>query len=121
MNHYFATEDRPLTAEERALLEWLIANGTPEARDYAHQIPGLRVVGRCTCGCPTIDLALTSDSHKKAASKIVADFEGATPEGLHVGVILHVREGEISELEVYPIDEATGPFGLPSPEALRVL
>jgi hypothetical protein len=68
------------------------------------------VVGRCTCGCPTIDLALSSDSHKKAASKIVADFEGATPEGLHVGVILHVREGEISELEVYPIDEATGPL-----------
>ena len=121
MRHYLAPEDMPLTEEERTLLEWLIANGTPDAHQYAHQVPRLRVIGRCTCGCPTIDLALAGDSHKKAGSKIIADFEGVTSQGLRVGVIVHVREEEISELEVYPIDEATGPFGLPSPETLRML
>jgi hypothetical protein len=49
----------------------------------------------------------------------LADFEGRTPEGMEVGVILHAREGEISELEVYAISEVKGPFGLPIVESLK--
>src|SRR5665213_309402 len=50
-------ENRQLNAEERMLIEWLIANGMPEARDYAQQLEGLHVASRCSCGCPTVDLA----------------------------------------------------------------
>jgi hypothetical protein len=115
--HYRTPENRPLTTDERVLLEWLIANGSSNAAKYAWQIPRVSVVSRCTCGCPTIDLALDG-KHVDGGSELVADFVGKSPEGIQVGVILHCRGGQISELEVYAIDEVEGVFGLPSPGAL---
>jgi hypothetical protein len=47
------------------------------------------------------------------------DFVGRAPEGIEVGVIVHAREGEISELEVYAIPDWKGPFNLPSVESLK--
>lgn len=120
MSSFTQPEHRPLTQEERALLEWLITNGSPEAQQYASQIANVSVVGRCACGCPSLDLALVGRKQRKTApSDILADFEGRTPEGIEVGVILHAREGEISELEIYAIPEVEGPFNLPSIESLK--
>jgi hypothetical protein len=116
-NHYRAAEQRPLTTEERILLEWLISNGSPSAARYASQIHRVTVVSRCTCGCPTIDLALNG-KHMNGSSEVIADFVGKSPEGVQVGVILHCRGGQISELEVYAIDQVKGVFRLPSPDAL---
>jgi hypothetical protein len=116
-NHYRAPENRPLTTDERILLEWLISNGSPSAAKYASQIPRVSVVSRCTCGCPTIDLAVDGE-HVDGGSELVADFVGKSPEGIQVGVILHCRGDQISELEVYAMGEVKGVFGLPSPDAL---
>lgn len=115
-------EDRPLTGDERTLLEWLIAHGgSPEAQQYAPQVSQVRVVARCTCGCPTIDLAIGERQHHRTvgASLVLADFEGVTPEGIEVGVILHARGGQLSELEVYALPEVDGSFGLPTIESLK--
>jgi hypothetical protein len=120
MSTFIRPERRELNKEERLLLEWLIANGNADARQYASQLATISVVGTCTCGCPTIDLAaVDSEQQKTAPSHILADFVGKTPEGIEVGVILHAREGAISELEVYAIPEVTGPFSLPSIESLK--
>jgi hypothetical protein len=121
MSTFIRPERRELNKEERLLLEWLIANGNADARQYASQIAGISVVGTCTCGCPTIDLATVDivNNKKTAPSHILADFVGKTPEGIEVGVILHAREGAISELEVYAIPDVTGPFSLPSIESLK--
>jgi hypothetical protein len=119
-SHYRAPENRPLTTDERILLEWLIANGSPSAMKYAPQIPRVSVVSRCTCGCPTIDLAVDG-KHVDGGSELVADFVGRSPEGIQVGVILHCRGGQISELEVYAMGDVKGVFGLPRPEALVAL
>ena len=116
-NHYRAPENRALTTDERILLEWLISNGSPDAAKYAPQIPRVSVVSRCTCGCPTIDLAVDG-KHEDGPSELVADFVGKSPEGIQVGVILHCRGGQISELEVYAMGEVNGVFGLPCPDAL---
>lgn len=117
--------NRLLNPEERTLIEWLIANGAPQARAYTQQLTALRVVGRCSCGCPTVDLALgDSQQNKTGPSQILADFIGATPEGIEVGVILHVRQDQISELEVYSLGttDTTGrTFGLPRIESLKAL
>src|SRR5579863_281118 len=113
-------EDRPLTDAERTLLQWLIAHGDPKAQQYALQVSQVRVVASCTCGCPTIDLAIGERRYRTVgASLILADFEGVTPEGIEVGVVLHAREGQLSELEVYPMSEADSPFSLPTIESLR--
>ena len=109
---------RPLTAEERALCEWLIANGTPQAKSYAPQLERAIVVGySCDCGCPSFDLAVDG-KHAGGPSEIIGDAVGSSPEGLQVGVMLHCREGLLSEVEVCPFVDANGPFSLPRPEDL---
>jgi hypothetical protein len=116
---YTIPENRQLNAEERTLIEWLIANGIPEAKNYAQQLEGLHVVSHCSCGCPTVDLAVVNaQASTTGPSRILADFLGVTPEGQQVGVMLHAREGKISELEVYPMDETVG-SSLPKIESLN--
>ena len=56
---------------------------------------------------------------RTAPSVLVADFVGETPAGRQVGVILHAREGRLSELEVYDFSEHDGAFPLPSIESLK--
>jgi hypothetical protein len=122
MSGFIRPERRSLTEKEGTLLEWLLANGRPDAKPYRSQVANVNVVGRCTCGCPSIDLAVGEREQRKTAPSIIlADFEGRTPEGVEVGVILHAREGEISELKVYAIPVVDGPFNLPSIESLKRL
>jgi len=98
-HQYRASEERPLALEERTLLEWLIARGVSNASTYSSQIPRVKVVSRCTCGCPTIDLAVDG-KWVFGPSEMIANAEGTSPEGIRVGVIVHGREGQLSELEV---------------------
>ena len=120
-NDFTNPEYRDLTSEERRLLEWLIANGTAEAPTYASQLPQVKVVARCACGCPTLDLAPGEKRFRTVGSStILADAFGHSPEGIPINVILHAREGEISELEVISCDE-TEVFGMPTPEMLEVI
>lgn len=114
------TENRALSAKERTLLDWLVNNGSPEAIHYLPQLSEVRVVGRCKCGCPSIDLGIAGASAATSGpSQIIADFLGETPDGLRVGVILHAREGKLSELEVYGLSGDEGSFTLPLLESLK--
>jgi hypothetical protein len=120
-SEFTISEYRDLTFEERRLLEWLIVNGNPEAPAYASQFSQVRVVARYTCGCPTLDFALGEKRFRTVgASTILADAFGHSPGGVPVNVILHAREGEISELEVVSCDE-TKDFGMPTLEMLEVV
>ena len=114
-------EVRPLTDQERRLLEWLLQHGTPQAADYLHQLPRVSVVSRCGCGCPTIDLAVGGYAASPgSATTILADGFGVSPEGVHCGIILHGREGLISELEVYPNEWERRAFSLPHIENIEL-
>jgi hypothetical protein len=112
-------DHRDLTSDERVLLEWLLANGYEGASAFTSQLAQVKVVSRCACGCPTIDLAVGEKRERTAGpSTILADAVGYSPEGVKVDVILHVREGQLSELEVVSHDGTTA-FALPNPEALQ--
>lgn len=50
---------------------------------------------------------------------MLADFEGTTSEGIEVGIILHAREGQLSELEIFAMPDVDTAFGLPKIESLR--
>lgn len=118
---FTAAEFRPLTPEELRLLRWLLGHGTAEAANYAGQLSRVSVVARCTCGCPTLDLALDGKEHRTTGvSTILAEAGGHSPEGTPVQVLLHARGGELSELEVISVDEKRT-FGLPAPEMLSVV
>jgi hypothetical protein len=114
--------DRALTQSERALLEWLLAHPSSDVAGsdvstYKLQIDHLHVVAKCGCGCPTVDFALQS-GQKYGTTDIVAEAGGKSPEGIAVAIILHAREGELSELEVYSTQGSDVPFSLPLPDAL---
>ena len=111
---------RPLTEEERRLLEWLMAHRSRKAADYLDQLAKVSVVSRCGCGCPTIFLTVDGRCGR-GGSTILADFSGVSPEGVLVGVLVHVREELLSELEVYSMadDEGEGGFSLPRVEDLQ--
>jgi hypothetical protein len=49
----------------------------------------------------------------------VAEAGGQSPEGVSVGVILHARDGELSELEIYSTQGEDVAFNLPLPESLE--
>ncbi|HEY9401490.1 MAG TPA: hypothetical protein VIQ24_02265 [Pyrinomonadaceae bacterium] len=118
---FTSPELRALTLEERRLLQWLLAHGTAEAANYAAQLPRVRVVSRCTCGCPTLDLALDGKEYRTSDfSMILAEAEGHSPEGVPVNVMLHAYEGELSELEVISIN-GTKIFSMPVPEMLSMV
>jgi hypothetical protein len=104
------------------LLEYLLRRGgEPVSSDYMSQLPDVTVVSHCGCGCPTIDFAVrglaTSLSHP---TTILADGQATTPEGVLVGVILHARDGLLSELEVYSMEGVDHPFSLPQSDAITL-
>jgi hypothetical protein len=112
--------NRPLSLEERRLIEWLLAHGIEGAQDYVSQLDQLSVVAHCGCGCPTIDLGFGGAKQRTIGpSHILADFVGITPEHVKVCIILHTREGKLSELEIFSIDETEEPFHLPAIETLK--
>jgi hypothetical protein len=112
-------QDRVLSADERELLIWLLEHGAPEAADYLSQIPFVRVIGQCGCGCPTLELAVGGkEVTRGSSSTIVADFCGTTPEGAFVGVMVHVREGLLSELEAYSLSNLKK-FPFPRSDSLK--
>lgn len=118
MTGHTPIERRSLSETERILLEWLLERGGPSAAKYKAQLTHLHVVSRCACGCPTVDFALHSGP-KVGASELVSEADGTTPEGVAVGIILHAREGELSELEVYSKSGLDVSFTLPRPELLE--
>jgi hypothetical protein len=110
---------RPLTTDERRLLEWLLKHGNPQAAAYLKQLPNVSVVARCGCGCPTIDLAVSGRAAcLTSPTTILADTGGVSPEGVQVGIIVHGRENLISELEIYSV-AGESKFSLPRVEDIK--
>jgi hypothetical protein len=114
-NDFRVKEERSLRTDELHLLGWLISHGHSNAQRYSSQLNRASVVSRCTCGCPSIDLAVDGKAPPLGTSQVevIADAEGKTPEGVEVGVILHCRAGQLSELEVYAVKPISGTFSLP--------
>lgn len=100
-------------------MERLLVNGTPESTEYAGQLPIVTVASRCGCGCPTIDLAVDGRAASlRSPSVILSEAAGVSPQGISFGIILHGREGLISELEFYPVD-GEGAFSIPDLEKIE--
>jgi hypothetical protein len=111
---------RPLTPEELKLLNWLLANGLPEARSFASQVEKLRATRWCDCGCPSISLHVEEGVPLGASSlSLISDVLGKTPAGKKIGVLLFQKGGRLSILEVYSLDVIEGDWGFPVYESLQ--
>jgi hypothetical protein len=109
-------EDRPLTRQERALLQWLLEHGQPSAAAHVREIDGLRVVARCGCGCASIDFVDFS-----AALEILADYKWQDEAGHLFGAFAFAKEGHLAGLEVWSVDGEATPTTLPDPSVLEPL
>jgi hypothetical protein len=101
-----------LDPAEREVLRALLDYADFKARDaLLAQIDDARVVGRCGCGCATVDLQVESPPVVEALSSPLpneANVIGTDGEEIG-GVLVFVKDGRLSTLEVYsnteePID-----------------
>ena len=111
--------DRPASQQEREIVRWLLEHGDPKYLPLASQIDALRVVSKCTCGCPTVDFALEGNPPLRKGTHVICD-ELATVDDQTVGVMLFACNGNLSMLEVYSIAGSDEPFALPKIEDLYV-
>jgi hypothetical protein len=107
--------NRPISVEERMLIEWLLDSvPLPKRSAYLSQIDELRITYHCDCGCPTVGFG---PRPTKEPSTILAEAYGPVPEGLTVDIILWQNEGRLSGIEyVSHVDQTT--FSVPEPGRL---
>jgi hypothetical protein len=105
MKHYQITtlkEDRPISKAETEIVTWMLlhASVAGSLEHLSAAVPNLRVVGRCPCGCPSVDF---EDGGQALPAKPIADGTGKLADGTEVGVILWGRTDAITGLEFYEL------------------
>jgi hypothetical protein len=115
-------DDRPLSANETALMRWMLEHGTAAAAEFLPQLAEARVVARCYCGCASVDFAVRGVVPPPGDGiGILADFEYRTDEGHLCGVFVFERTGLLAGLEVWSVDGLSTPTTLPAVEQLQPL
>jgi hypothetical protein len=109
--------NRALTSAEFALAQWMLENGSPQARAFMSQLDLAEVTSfRCPCGCASISFQIKGHDEAPAGVHVLGDFalgEGDTTGG----AFIFESGGLLSGIEVYSFfDPITV---LPTPEALR--
>ena len=94
-------EDRPLSAHEIEIVTWMLAHASGPLEHLANTTSSLRVVGRCACGCPSVNFEIGGQALPNAP---LADATGQTADGIEVGVILWGRPDAVTGLEFYEMD-----------------
>jgi hypothetical protein len=105
--------ERPLSAEEVALVTWLLEHGEPEACAFVDQVARARVVGRCPCGCASVDFAIDGQRPPGTGLHTLSDYQWRGPDGELFGVFVFARAGLLLGLEVWSIDGRATPTFLP--------
>ncbi|WP_326836025.1 hypothetical protein VSH64_14070 [Amycolatopsis rhabdoformis] len=113
---------RPLTTRERATLDLLLSPDFPGAEELRSQVSSAVVVGRCDCGCPTIDFQVDAAAPparvpwRLAPSELETLPTGGEPPDQ---VMLFVEDGRLSCLEYVAFDQR--PAQWPDPRSMRVV
>lgn len=109
----------PLTQNERALLEALLAHEFAGVESLRAQVGAAQAKRGCQCGCGTIEFVFNDEGLPLADGPSPVPAEGrvldATGEDIG-GLLLFLEAGLLGSLEVYSYDE---PLPLPTPD--RVL
>jgi hypothetical protein len=122
-------EPRDLSAGERALLDRLLT-GSAATDELREQAKTARVVGTCSCGCPSVTLEVASTAPPARWTEPHPDVrhgqdasiyaEAMNSEGRTLDVVLHSIDGRLTELEIWAQGDDKGPqVTLPDASSLR--
>jgi hypothetical protein len=112
------TEPRQVTQEEADVIRAALdcAASTAPLVGLLRPLGELRVVGRCECGCDSIDfIPAETERH----SRPLADGIGTTPAGGTVGIIVWGTDDAVTSLEIFDLGAGDGHVRLPVPESIR--
>jgi hypothetical protein len=112
------TTDRRIAEREVAVIRAALRVAPVLREDRAPQfeVEGLRVVGRCDCGCASVDFVPREDT---ATSTPVAHGVGTTIAGGTVGVIVWGKDVVLTALEIYDLGAGQDDLTLPDPDSVR--
>ncbi len=100
-------EDRPLSADEYALTRWLLEHGFPGADAHLDALDHAWVVGRCGCGCASVDFVVDGRRPPHGATyEVLADYQWRDAAGHLGGVFAFARAGVLAGLEVWSVNGA---------------
>ena len=109
------TKLRPLEADERKLLEFMLSVEFPGRDELLSQMDSLRVSRECECGCGTVNfVAIEPVTCAICREPIPVEARSAG-----VQVLLFVRKGMLSSLEIVYITDAR-PLPYPKPDDLNL-
>src|SRR4051812_45075954 len=101
-----AEQNRPLTAEQYALLRWMLEHADPRAASFVPQLDRVRVTPwRCPCGCASFKTIVEGMPLPTGSMEGLADFTFGSPEQL-CGISPYVQSGVLGGVEVvgYAVD-----------------
>jgi hypothetical protein len=93
---------RPLTSDEHAVLDLLLSANFDGATDLRAQARDATVVGRCDCGCPTVDLDVPDTAPAADLLGRVYPVEGrVTTHGDEAPgeILVFLKDGRLDSLE----------------------
>jgi hypothetical protein len=108
---------RALSSRERDLIEGMLRSGSPNPEGFLAHLAVARVVGRCACGCASIDLAVPGEHLPTGGLRVIVDFIYGDGASL-CGAFLFERDGWLAGLEVYGLGNVS-PTSFPALADLR--
>ena len=96
--------DAEAAVVERALS---VAATDTSAKALIPQVHTLQVVGRCECGCASIDFRMPAQGQ---IARIVADAVAQAADGDRLGVIVWALDEHLSGLEIYSCSDRPAPL-----------
>jgi hypothetical protein len=124
MNHAptSITEDRELTPEEHALVQWLLERGEPGETAFLPQLATARVAARCSCGCASINFSIGgTQPSRDGRMDILSDYSWRDSAGHLFGAFVFARDGRLAGLDLWSIDGQATATQLPKPGELTPL
>ncbi len=118
MTHKPAKLKRKINIQEINIIRQALARTavSPEIIKLETTVEGLTVVGKCDCGCDSVDF---QEHNAVPDIKPIADGTGITPKGGVVGVIVWGTPKIITGLEIYDLGAGDKDLTLPRPESIQ--
>jgi len=113
-------QNRALSEAEHAFAHWLLSHGGARSRELLPQLDAAWVVGKCSCGCASINLSVGGVSHYGVKGmETLCTFRWQSPQGHQFEVFAFACGGLLAGIDLWSVDGQSIPTELPDTQALE--